>query len=109
LTFEAVQPQSGERRLHFEPQGRAHLKLYYGDQKLAAPVYDYAKLFHDDAGAAQAQLGPDLENAAFAGRPDDRPWSERHPGILWVAMLIAVAGLTVLAVRGLRTETGTRS
>ena len=108
LTFDAVQPQSVERRLHFEPQGRANLKLYYGDQKLAAPVYDYAKFFHEDAGAAQAQLGPDLENAAFAGRPDDRPWSERHKGILWVAMLMAVAVLTVLAVRGLRTETGTR-
>jgi hypothetical protein len=107
LTFNSVRPQSLQRRLYFEPQGKANLKLYYGDEKLAAPVYDYAKLFHEDAGAVQAQLGPDRQNAAFNGRPDDRPWSERHKAVLWLAMLMAVAVLTLLAVRGLRTEAGT--
>jgi Protein of unknown function (DUF3999) len=107
LTFNAIRPQSLEQRLYFEPQGRANLKLYYGDEKLAAPVYDYAKFFHEDAGAAQAQLGPDTQNTAFAGRADNRPWSERHKAVLWLAMLVAVAVLTLLAVRGLRTDPGT--
>jgi len=106
LKFDAVRPQLLERRLYFEPQGRTTLKLYYGDEKLNAPVYDYAKFFREDAGAWPAQLGAEIKNAAFTGRPDDRPWSERHKGVLWVAMLAAVAVLTVLAVRGLRAETG---
>ena len=107
LKLDAVRPQAMERRLYFEPQGRTSLKLYYGDSKLGAPVYDYAKFFHEGAAAAQAQLGEEMKNAAFTGRPDDRPWSERHKAVLWVAMLMAVAVLTVLAVRGLRTESGT--
>jgi hypothetical protein len=106
LKFDAVRPQLLERRLYFEPQGRTSLKLYYGDEKLRAPVYDYAKFFRQDAGAVRAQLGAEMKNSAFTGRPDDRPWSERHKGVLWVAMLAAVAVLTVLAVRGLRAETG---
>jgi hypothetical protein len=106
LKFDAVRPQLLERRLYFEPHGRTTLKLYYGDKKLSAPVYDYAKFFREDSGAVRAQLGTEMKNAAFAGRPDDRPWSERHKGVLWVAMLAAVAVLTVLAVRGLRAETG---
>jgi len=109
LRFDAVRPQSMERRLYFEPQGRTNLKLYYGDPKLAAPVYDYAKFFREDAGALRAQLGAEMRNAAFTGRPDDRPWSERHKGVLWVAMLLVVAVLTLLAVRGLRTVSGASS
>jgi hypothetical protein len=106
LTFDAIRPQSLERRLYFEPQGRANLKLYYGDEKLAAPVYDYAKFFHQEPAATQAQLGQDTPNTAFTGRPDDRPWSERHNAVLWLAMLLAVAVLAVLAVRGLRKDAG---
>jgi len=104
LKFFAVRPQLLERRLYFEPQGRASLKLFYGDEKLSAPVYDYAKFFREDVAAARAQLGAQMKNAAFTGRPDDRPWSERHRGVLWIAMLAAVAVLTLLAVRGLRAE-----
>jgi hypothetical protein len=104
LRFDAIQPESLERRLYFDPQANPTLKLYYGDEKLGVPVYDYAKFFHEEPGAVQAQLGPDLQNVAYTGRPDDRPWSERHKGILWAAMLLAVAALGTLAVRGLRSE-----
>ncbi len=104
LKLDAVRPESLERRLYFDPKGNTNLKLYEGDDKLAAPVYDYAKFFHEDPVAVQAQLGPDLQNMAYTGRPDDRPWSERHKGILWAAMLLAVAALGTLAVRGLRSE-----
>ncbi|HZC24393.1 MAG TPA: hypothetical protein VE866_13705, partial [Candidatus Binatia bacterium] len=92
-----------ERRIYFDPQGKSTLRLYYGDEKLSAPVYDYARFFHQDASAAQAQLGTGAHNAQYAGRPDERPWSERHPGVLWSVMLVAVAVLALVAFRGLRT------
>jgi hypothetical protein len=95
-----VQPLALERRVYFDPVGKTSLKLYYGDPKLEAPLYDYAKFFQEDPTAVQAQLGPGMHNAEYTGRPDERPWSERHKSVLWAAMLLAVAVLAILALRG---------
>ena len=102
LAIVEVQPLSLERRVYFDPQGKASLTLYYGDEKLPAPVYDYARFFRLEASPAEAQLAGGAHNPQYAGRPDDRPWSERHTGILWSVMILAVIALAVLAVRGLR-------
>jgi hypothetical protein len=104
LDITAVQPLTLERRVYFDPQGKTTLKLYYGDDKLSAPVYDYARFFHLDDSPVQAQLDPGTHNPQYSGRPDQRPWSERHTAILWTAMLIAVLALAILALRGLRTQ-----
>jgi hypothetical protein len=104
LAIVAAEPLSLERRVYFDPKGKATVKLYYGDEKLSAPVYDYARFFHLDASPAEAQLGPGAHNAQYAGRPDDRPWSERHNAILWGAMILVVLTLGVLALRGFGTE-----
>jgi len=104
LAIAAVQLLSVERRVYFDPQEKSQLRLYYGDPKLEAPIYDFAHFFHADPVAVRAELGPGAHNQAYSGRPDDRPWSERHKAVLWVAMLVAVAVLAALAIRGLRTE-----
>jgi hypothetical protein len=104
LAIAAVQLLSVERRVYFDPQEKSQLRLYYGDPKLGAPVYDFAHFFHADPAAAKAELGPGTHNQAYSGRPDDRPWSERHKAVLWVAMLVAVVVLAALAIRGLRTR-----
>lgn len=104
LAIEAVQPLSLERRVYFDPQGKTSFKLYYGDEKLSAPVYDYARFFHLEASPAEAQLGAGSHNAEYAGRPDERPWSDRHMGILWAVMILAVIALAALAIRGMRSE-----
>jgi hypothetical protein len=96
----SVQPLALQRRIYFNPLGKTSLKLYYGDPKLDAPVYDYAKFFQEDPAAVNAQLGPTMHNAGYTERPDERPWSERHQSIMWTAMLLAVAVLAVLALRG---------
>jgi hypothetical protein len=102
LSIVGAQPLATERRVYFDPQGKTSLKLYYGDEKLSAPVYDYARFFHLDTSPAEAQLAPGVPNPRHTGRPDDRPWSDRHPGILWAAMISAVIVLAWLALRGLR-------
>jgi hypothetical protein len=104
LAILAAEPLALERRIYFDPQGKSTLKLYYGDEKLPPPVYDYAHFFHRDASSAEAQLGPGAHNSQYTGRPDDRPWSERHMIVLWGAMLLAGLALATLALRGLRTE-----
>jgi len=103
LDIKNVQPLVTEHRVYFDPQGKTNLKLYYGDEKLATPVYDYARFFHLDSSPAQAELGAASHNPEFAGRPDERPWSDRHAAVLWAAMLVTIAALALLALRGLRT------
>ena len=102
LSISGVELLSVERRVYFDPQGKSLLQLYYGDDKLDSPVYDYARFFKADPAAARAELGPGSHNEAYRGRPDDRPWSERHQAVLWLAMLLAVIVLAALAIRGLK-------
>jgi Protein of unknown function (DUF3999) len=104
LLISGVQLLSVERRVYFDPQGKFLLRLYYGDNKLAYPVYDYARFFKADAEAARAELGPDGHNPAYSARPDDRPWSERHKAVMWLAMLLVVIVLAGLALRGLKSK-----
>jgi len=102
LRLASVQSLATERRLYFDPGGKSSLKLYDGDEKLEPPVYDYAKFFQENPNAAAAQLGPGMHNPAYRGRPDERPWSERHQALLWIAMLLAVAVLIVTAIRSFK-------
>lgn len=104
LAISAVELLSLERRVYFDAQGKSSPKLYYGDDKLGAPVYDYARFFKADPSASRVNLGPGAHNQAYTGRPDERPWSERHKAVMWFAMILAVIVLAVLAIRGLRTE-----
>jgi hypothetical protein len=104
LAISAAQLLSTERRVYFDPSQKTALTLYYGDDKLEPPLYDYAHFFHADPAAVEAELGPAAHNEAYRGRPDERPWSERHNTILWLAMLAAVAVLTALAIRGFKTK-----
>jgi hypothetical protein len=104
LSITSVEPLAFERRVYFDAQGKSALQLYYGDESLPAPIYDYARFFHVESTPAQAQLLPGAHNPRYSRRPDSRPWSERHTVILWTAMLLTVLGLSFLAVRGLRKE-----
>ncbi len=104
LAISAITPLLLERRVYFEPKSGANLKLYYGDEKLAAPNYDFAKFFApaDEEGATRSELGAEALNAAFTGRPDERPWTERNAGVMWAAMILAVAGLGFWALKGFK-------
>jgi hypothetical protein len=94
-----------QRRIYFNNAGSSGLTLYYGDEKLESPLYDYARLFQQEKTAGAAQLGPETENNAYTGRPDERPWSERHPAVLWTAIVAAVLVLGALALRSMKTAT----
>ena len=104
LKINSVRLQQYERRIYFNSPSGAQAMLYYGDRGLGAPVYDYAKLFQKDPGVSKVQLSAEQINAAYTGRPDERPWSERHPAVLWVAIIGVVLTLSGLAVRSLRTS-----
>jgi hypothetical protein len=102
LKISRARLQQHERRIYFDSDAGTPLALYYGDDKLNAPVYDYAKLFQIDPNASQMQMGAEEANVFYTGRPDDRPWSERHPGVLWAAILAAVLILGGIAARSFK-------
>jgi Protein of unknown function (DUF3999) len=101
LKITAARLQQFERRIYFEADS-PQLVLYYGDDHLTAPEYDYAKLFQKDAHVEPVALSNEEPNSAYTGRPDDRPWSERHPAVLWTTIIAAVLILGSIAVRSLK-------
>jgi hypothetical protein len=49
--------------------------------------------------AAAATLGVEALNASFEPRPDARPFTERHPALLWIVLVVVVLGLGFVALR----------
>jgi hypothetical protein len=101
LPVERAEPQSLERRIYFDPAGKTAIRLYYGDEKLPPPEYDYSNFFHKEADAVEAVVGAENSNPDYSGRPDERPWSERHKWVLWGSLLLSVVVLALLALKGL--------
>ncbi|HZU10612.1 MAG TPA: hypothetical protein VFA02_11980 [Pseudacidobacterium sp.] len=67
--------------------------------RASSPEYDYARLFQPDKDAARGMLRPEEENPQYQTRPDTRPFTERHPALLWIALVAAVAILGSIALQ----------
>lgn len=102
LPIAAVRLEMRQRKLCFAAPAAGALTLFYGDEGLAAPQYDYARLFSATAPSASAQLGPEQRNPAYRSRPDTRPLAERYPDLLWIALLAVICVLAVVALRSAR-------
>jgi len=97
LAVESVRAQMLQRTLCFEAAGSGQYTLMYGDPALTAARYDYATLFAPQTDAAQAMVGPEQRNPEYRPRPDQRPLTERYPGLLWGALLVVIATLAAIA------------
>jgi hypothetical protein len=102
VSFSSVQIQMLEHKLCFEATPNAAYTLYYGDKTLSAPVYDYASWFAFQPNAAAATLGAEQPNPLLQGRPDTRPFTERHPAMLSIALVFVVLLLGLIALRSAR-------
>jgi hypothetical protein len=99
LAITAVKLEMAERQLCFDAAAGAEYTLMYGDPALSAPRYDYATLFVAEADAARATLAAEQVNPEYEPRPDERPFTEKHPALLWVALVAVVVVLGVVAVK----------
>jgi hypothetical protein len=99
LKMESVRLEMLERNLCFEAAGNARYTLYYGDAALWAPRYDYAALFTPQKDAAKIGVDAAQANPAYQPRPDERPFTERHPWLLWAALLAVITVLGLIALR----------
>jgi len=85
--------QGAARDVVFEAGAQAPVRLYYGNQSALAPHYDLAARL-----PAQFQqhplrvvLGPEKENPEY--RPEERPFSERAPWVVYIVLTAAVVAL----------------
>jgi hypothetical protein len=99
LPITAVRLEMRERRLCFDAPSAGKYTVYYGDGELRAPVYDYTRIFAVSRLANLATLGPEQPNPVYTPRPDTRPLTERHPELVWIALLGVICILALVALR----------
>jgi hypothetical protein len=89
------------RRAVFRSDPTRRYRLLFGNPRADAAQYEMARLtpVADLESAAPATLGTIAANASWV---DPAPWSERHPVVLWAAIVAAAGVLAALAVQALR-------
>jgi len=90
-------------RLLFEAQAGRGYRLQYGDATRGAPSFDLTRTAGDPAAwgvaASVAGLGP---ARPLAPGQDTRPWTERHPRLLWIGLVAVVGALGSITWGALR-------
>ena len=105
LPIAAVRLEMRQRKICFEAPvaGESGLGSVLRRSRLAAPEYDYARLFVASREALAAELGPEQLNPNYhAPAAPLRPFTERHPELLWIALIAAICALGVVALRSAR-------
>jgi uncharacterized protein DUF3999 len=86
----------------FHPAPNRSYRLLYGNPRASPPQYDLARTLQIPALEVipRANMGPEAATSNYA---DPRPFTERHPNLLWIALGVAVVLLGSAALRALRT------
>jgi Protein of unknown function (DUF3999) len=90
------------RTLAFKQLAGQQYRLVYGNEKALEPQYDLGHYF--DSGPTKPvyrilALGPEEETANYR---DPRPFTERHPELLWCALAAAILLIGLTAIKALR-------
>lgn len=97
------------RTIVFRPQPRTNYRLVYGNERAGAPQYDLSHFLEAGPGKpdyALLSLGPEETTTNYR---DPRPYSERHPSVLWIALGIAIVLIGLTALKTLRTASPSSS
>ena len=91
------------RKLLFKQEPAEHYRIVYGHERASSPQYDLSRYL--EFGTAKPVyvmlgLGPEELTSNYL---DPRPFTERHPALLWVVLGIAVLLLGYAALHALRT------
>ena len=88
LAIQSVKLEMRERKLCFDVPG-GPLRLFYGDDKLPPPAYDYTRSFHPDEVALRARLDIEHRNPAFVGEGGASAFSRAASGVALVTAAVA--------------------
>ena len=86
----------------FRPRESRSYRLIYGNDHATTPQYDFARTLRIQPNEllSRLDLGPEETAANYA---DPRPFTERHPNLLWIALGLAIVLLGYAALRAMRT------
>jgi hypothetical protein len=91
-------------RVLFEAEPGRLYRLSYGRERAAPPSFDLQRTLPDPsawaAGAQQGRLGAPLRLGD--GAAAQRPWTERHPALLWAGIVFVALSLGAITWRALR-------
>ena len=104
LALHAITLQMLERQVCFLRRAGTSYVLRYGDPALGGPEYDLSPLQAALANASLSALGP--ERALTPETNRGIPFTERHPALLWLALILVVGTLGFVALRSARKESG---
>ncbi len=100
LALHGVALQMRERQVCFLRKPNTSYVLRYGDPLLGAPQYDLSPIEAAAMSVSQSTLGP--ERALTPEAAGLRPFTERHPVLLWIALILVVGTLGLVALRSAR-------
>ncbi len=107
LSLRRLQLQMRERQLCFLRRPDTSYMLRYGNASLRAPEYDLTPIQAAAATASISTLG--VERLLLPGVAEQvLPFTERHPVLLWVALVLVVATLGMVAFRSAMKGSRTR-
>jgi hypothetical protein len=101
LALHDIALQMRERQVCFLRQPGTSYTLRYGDPLLGAPEYDLSPIEAAAMSVSESALGAER---ALAPEPAIglRPFTERHPVLLWIALIVVVGTLGFVALRSAR-------
>jgi hypothetical protein len=105
LPIGSVRLEMRQRKLCFEAPAvgaDSGLEMFYGDPRLVAPVYDYDRLFAAAEKPLVAELGQEMLNPNYRAPVEMRSFTERHPEVLWIALIAVICALGMVALRSSR-------
>jgi hypothetical protein len=90
-----------------EPGHEPPFRLLYGGPEVDAPSYEFARIPPPAPRTLldPSELGPEQVNEAFEPPPDTRPFTERHPALIQLALALAAAALVAGGFFALRKRT----
>jgi hypothetical protein len=91
-----------KRVMKFLPPSAGDVLLYYGSPDAAPPVYDFAAILSRQAPLPETTplVGEWKRNPNYRSPTEPvKPWSERHPALLYSVLGAAVVGMGLVTVR----------
>lgn len=102
-----LETRGPSRAILLEPGHEPPFRLLYGGPGVPAPSYEFARIPAPGPKTLlpPSRLGPERVNEAFEPPADTRPFAERHPGLITVALALAAAALAAGGFFALRRRT----
>jgi hypothetical protein len=100
LALHGIALQMRERQVCFLRKANTSYMLRYGDPSLGPPRYDLSPIEAAAMSASVSTLGTERTLAPAAA--SERPFTERHPMLLWIALILVVGTLGFVALRSAR-------